>query len=378
VEPLRRRAALVAVGLAAAGTVAAIAIAVHGGGRKPSPAPIELGANTGRLFNGGNYDRSQIDAQLAALARAGATVARSDALWEVSEPRPPVAGVHRYDWSFDDAVAAALAAHRLRWLPIIDYAPPWARSHSREAHSPPASAADYARYAAAVAARYGPGGAFWRSHPQLPALPVSTYEIWNEPDNPVFWAPAPDPAAYARLYQSAHAAIAAVHPAATVIVGGLTDPGAFLPRMLSAAPALRGMIGGVAIHPYAPTPGAVLAKVRADRLLLRSLGLGATPLYVTEVGWTTSPPGAPDWAPASARPGYLYQTITALAASGCGLAAVVVYAWFTPAHDPADPQDWFGINPPSAAEGPDAAAFADALRAARIARPPLRRAQCAG
>lgn len=332
------------------------------------PAP-QLGANTGRLFNGGVYSRSQIDAQLAALEQTGATVARSDALWEPTEPTAPVNGAHRYDWSFDDTIADALAAHRLRWLPIIDYSPPWARSIPGQDHSPPTSPQDYAAYAAALAARYGPGGAFWKEHPELSPLPVDTYEIWNEPDNPAFWRPAPDPARYDTLYASARAAIAAVQPAARVIVGGLTNPGAFLPGMLAADPGLRSELGGVAIHPYAPQPEGTLAKVRADRRLLISLGLGGLPLYVTEIGWTTSPAGALDWAPAAARPAYIYRTITALARSGCGLAAILLYAWFTPRRDPSDPQDWFGIDALDAAGGPDVSAFAAALRAVAAGGP---------
>jgi len=315
------------------------------------------------LFNDGNYSPAAIDAELTALHDTGATLARSDAFWEASEPTPPRGGVHHYDWSFDDAIAFALAAHGLTWLPIIDYSTPWARSIPGQDHSAPNPEA-FAAYAAAVASRYGPGGTFWQAHPQLAPHPVAAFEIWNEPDSPDFWIPRPDAAAYAALYLRARQAIVAVQPAARVIVGGLTRPDTFLPALLAAAPELRSKLAGVAIHPYAATPQAVLEKVRAARATLVSLGLGSLPLYVTEVGWTTSPPGALDYLSERLRPGYIEQTLSELGHTNCGLSAVLLYAWLTPERNPADPGDWFGIRPPGGRSSPDTTAFTQGIGAA--------------
>jgi hypothetical protein len=331
---------------------------------EPAPSGNGLGVNVNRLFNDGTYTPSQIDAQLAAVRATGVTLARSDALWEASEPAPPRDGVHRYRWAFDDAVAGALARHGLRWLPILDYSPPWAQSVAGQPHSPPRAVADFAAYAGAFAARYGPGGAFWRAHPPLPARPVDTYEIWNEPDNHEFWLPDPDPARYAALYLAARAAIHAADPPARVIIGGLSNPAAFLPALLRAAPSLAGHIDGVGIHPYGATPAVVAGRVSGARALLRRLGLGSVPMYVTEFGWTTSPRGALDWAPASKRPGYIAATIARLAHSDCGLAATVLYTWVTPERNPADHEDWFGINPPQGGASADVRAFTAAVAAA--------------
>jgi hypothetical protein len=342
---------------------------------KPAPSSEQVGANTGRLFNDGTDSPAAIGAQLKALHDTGATLARSDAPWEATEPTAPSGNLHHYNWAFDDTIAGALAANDLTWLPIIDYSAAWARSVPGQDHSAP-DAAEYAVYAAAVAARYGPGGAFWQAHPQLPQLPVSTYEIWNEPDNPVFWVPKPDPTAYADLYLRARDAIGAVQPNARVIVGGLTHPATFLPAMLAVAPALRTQLDGVAIHPYGATPEAVLANVSNARATLASLGLGSVPLYVTEFGWTTSPPGAHDYLNARLRPGYIQQTLTGLGHTNCGLAAAVLYAWVTPERDPANAQDWFGIHPPGGGNTPDTDAFTAGLRAA--AAPAATDAVCAG
>ncbi len=331
----------------------------------PPPSSEQLGASVNRLFNSQSYTPAQIDGQLAALAATGATIARSDALWEAAEPEPPTGTSHHYDWSFADRIAGALAARGLRWLPIIDYSAPWAQSVPGKDHSPPSDPTAYAAYAAAFAARYGAGGSFWAAHPELRAEPVEAYEIWNEPDNPAFWFPNPDAAAYAKMYAQARQAIRTVQPNAQVLVGGLTNPRGFLPAMLAADPSLRGAIDGVAIHPYGRAPALVLRNVRSARLALDSLGLGEVPLWITELGWTTSPAGALDYLPERLRPAYIRRTVTALGHVDCGIAATVLYTWLTPERDPADPQDWFGINPPSGGSSPDVQAFAAAIRAAR-------------
>ena len=365
-----RRAAAVAGAI----VVAIVIVAVTGSrshrappkAAPPSTASREqFGASVNLLFNGGRVSRADIDAELRMLYSTGATIARSDAAWEAAEPAPPVGGRHRYDWSFDDQIAGSLAAHRVRWLPIIDYSPPWARSIPGQDHSPPNSDAAYAAYAAAVAARYGPGGTFWREHPALPALPVGQLEIWNEPDSAVFWQPAPDPGRYARLYLAARQAIHAADPTAIVLVGGLSDPVHFLPAMVAADPAVRGRIDAVAIHPYAVTPLAVLARIVQTRRALDALGLASVALYVTEFGWTTSPRGALDWAPPRLRPGYIEGTLEALPRVGCGVAAAILYTWFSPARNPADSQQWFGIS----GSAGDVTAFTDGLRAAQDLRP---------
>jgi hypothetical protein len=331
---------------------------------QPPPGTEAFGVNVNLLFNNRNYTPAQIDSQLQALHQTGATLARSDALWEWSEPAPPVNGVHTYDWSFDDAIAGSLAAHDLTWLPIIDYSALWDESIAGQDHSPPGSTSDYAAYAGAFAARYGPGGTFWQTHPNLTAEPVETYEIWNEPDSSLFWTPAPDPAQYADLYLAARAAITAVDPDARVIVGGLTQPTTFLPAMVAANPQLVGHIDGVAIHPYGE-PSAILAKVRAARKTLVSLGMPSVPLYLTEFGWTTHPAGALDYVSAAHRPGDIRRTLTALGHLDCGVAAAILYTWVSPQGDPNNLEDWFGIHPPDGGTSPATVAFAAGLHAAQ-------------
>ncbi len=379
------------VGLGAAlGVLAALVLAIgllssSGGSHRPVTTPVtppvsppppageQFGINVNRLFNDRTYGPAQVDLQLSALAATGASIARSDALWEVTEPTPPVRGAHRYDWRFDDAIAASLARHGLRWLPILDYSAAWDRAHPALLHSPPRSPAEFAAFASAFARRYGAGGTFWQAHPDLSSLPVGIYEVWNEPDNGEFWQPAPDAPAYADLYLAARHAIVGVDPSARVIVGGLVHPASFMTAMLRARPQLASQLDGVGVHPYGPNPRVVLARVRGARRALVSLGLPNVPLYLTEFGWTVHPRGSLDFAPEALRPRYISTSIAVLGHTDCGIAAVVLYTWVTPERNPSNHEDWFGIHPPQGTSSPDTGAFAAGIRAAKApgAREPV-------
>jgi hypothetical protein len=149
-----------------------------------------------------------------------------------------------------------------------------------------------------------------------------------------------------------------------VLVGGLTRPSVFLPAMVAAMPSLAGHVDGIAIHPYGVDPAAVISSVRGARSVLDSLGMRSVPLYVTEFGWTTSPPGALDYAPAQLRPGYIEDALAALGSSGCGIDAVTLYTWTTPEGNARNSQLWFGISPPGAGGSADVRAFVHGLATA--------------
>jgi hypothetical protein len=343
----------------------------------PAPATTAFGATVNALYNAPVYTAGEVLGELAALRATGATLARSDVLWEKIESTAPTGGVHHYDWRFDDAIAGSLASQGLTWLPILDYAANWAKAVPSQLHSPPRSAGLFATFAGAFAARYGPGGAFWRAHPELTPKPITTFEVWNEPDGG-FWYPAPDAAAFADLYLQTRSAIDAVAPGARVVVGGLTHVETFLPAMLAARPGLAVHLDGVGIHLYERNPSRVFARVRRARRVLRAEGVGAVPLYITEIGWPTHPVSRalnPYWAPARLRPSYIARTIGTLGHSDCGIGAILVYSWVTAQRTPGYLEDWYGINPPPGrgATSADVTAFTGAIRSASAATgPPAR------
>ena len=333
----------------------------------PEPdAPADMFAiSVNRVFND-DFAPAHWDAPLSAVYGTGFRAARSDAFWMWAEPAPPHDGAHTYEWSKLDAEAGALARHGLRWLPILDYSAPWAASDPGNYHSPPTSNDDYAAYAKAFAERYGRGGT--HAGPQ----PVTTYEIWNEPNGPSFWHPTPDPAAYADMYIKARAAIKSADPDATVVVGGLVADATFVERMYAARPELRGNVDAIGWHAYAPTPSGIFRGVRGLRLTLGRLGDPDVPIHVTELGWPTHGTGKdakPIVVSEDARAASLEVAAEALARSDCNVAAVIPYTWTTPEKDVDNEEDWYGIRHPDGSSTPTSDAIARVLERWRTQPP---------
>src|SRR5581483_8751183 len=106
-------------------------------------SPDSLGVN----FTGSPPD-------LAAVSAAGAGLARDEV----------IAG------SNIDAVVELTAAAHLRLYPMMGLP----RSQGAAA-----DATAMAAFVTSFAQRYGRGGTFWAQHPELPYLPVESYEIGN-------------------------------------------------------------------------------------------------------------------------------------------------------------------------------------------------------
>src|SRR5215211_1099397 len=163
--------------------------------------------------------------QLAAMSAGGIAQVRFDAEWARVEPNPPDAqtGAHDYRWAYYDSRVESLARHGQRWYPVLAYNTSWSGATQGDLTSAPARVSDYAADAASLARRYGRGGSFWSAHSELTPPPVTSYEIWNEPNSQFFWHPQDQaPERYADLYAAARTAIRGVDSAARVVTGGLT------------------------------------------------------------------------------------------------------------------------------------------------------------
>src|SRR5215218_8800441 len=184
-----------------------------------------------------------------ALAGLGITQARVDASWAFSEASGP--GPFEDPDDPLDIIAGGLSQRGIRWSPLIVYTPFWA---GPEAHAPPRRMEDFAAFAAKFARRYGRGGSFWATAPRDPRslLPVTRYEIWNEPNFVHFWRPRPDAGAYGRLFVAAATSIREVDPQAELILGGLFPSGAreFVAALKAHAPDALSLADGLALHPY--------------------------------------------------------------------------------------------------------------------------------
>ena len=116
-----------------------------------------------------------------------------------------------------------------------------------------------------LARRYGPGGSFWREHPGLPRLPVQSWQVWNEPNLPVYWPSGPDAGEYVALVRATALGIRRVDPGAEIVTAGLPDSSLGVPldeyvtAMYAAGGA--GAFDVLAVNPYGEDARGVLETV---------------------------------------------------------------------------------------------------------------------
>jgi hypothetical protein len=192
----------------------------------------------------------ELDRTFRTVRSTGARWVRFDFWWAITEPARG-----RFDWRRIDRAVQAARAHGLAIIATLGYTPKWARRAGTNDHAPPIDPDDFARFASAAVERYRPRG-------------VRVWEIWNEPNNALFWRPKPDVAAYTALLRAVSTVMHRSDPHATVLVGGLSPGGPDLDwtapdgTLVSPWRFLRGIYdhggGGsfdaVGFHPYAPQP----------------------------------------------------------------------------------------------------------------------------
>ena len=285
-------------------------------GAATGPVPPRfIGLVSDDAFWGTDADPSR-QRTIAAIAGTGARMLRQSFYWSLIEPQPG-----RYDFSLYDGYVAAAADANMTVLPIL-FDPPRFRSarpasDARRGTYPPANYSDFAVFAAALVRRYGPAGAFWREHPDLPQLPIRSWQIWNEPNIPAYWRSGPNPAEYAAMLRTVAREIKTVDPGAKVVTAGLNESELgiklvpFLNGMYRAG--AKGTFDVLALHPYAPRSEQVIAQINRAVRELRRNGDPARTL-VSELGWATGGPSTrPLVVGETAQASLISRTITELA-----------------------------------------------------------------
>ena len=181
-------------------------------------------------------------AWLANLKSIGITSIRAGADWRSIQ----YVGPNTYDWAPLDHEIDSIRAAGMTVDLVIAGCPPWAavRSVAHKLSPQPANPATYAKFAAAVAARYARQG-------------VNDFEIWNEPNNAIFWQPKPNAVAYTADLRAAYASIKAVDSSAFVITGGLAPEANHLKNINAVtflkdmyADGAKGSFDALGYHPY--------------------------------------------------------------------------------------------------------------------------------
>ena len=190
---------------------------------------------------------------LNALVKAHVGVIRDPFYWAGIEIAPGM-----YNFAQTDAYVADAARHGLQVLPVLLWAPSFrstAPTNPKHGFYPPKNPADMGAFAAVLAKRYGPNGDFWGQHPSLPKVPIHDWQVWNEPNLPVYWVTGPSPSEYTALLKATADGLRSVDPDADVVTAGLPysrlrgtlSPERFLSGMYAAG--AKGSFNTLAVHP---------------------------------------------------------------------------------------------------------------------------------
>jgi Beta-galactosidase len=224
-----------------------------------------------------------LDAESGAMRSAGVGTERMEIAWDLVEPQKG-----QYDFTLPDRKVLAAARAGLDVLGLIVRTPAWAAQRPGQPFSPPRDPADYAAFATALVARYGPNGQLWSEHPDVPKRPVEAWQIWNEPNIAVYWTKQPFMRGYARLLNAAYAAIKQADPRATVVMAGLANfSWRDLKRLFERGGAtLRFDVA--AVHPFSGRPSNSVKIVGLNRRVLNRHGAKGKPIWLTELTWSSA------------------------------------------------------------------------------------------
>ena len=226
------------------------------------------------------------------MREAGVDSVRLPLYWSGVQSRPPLLGDP--DWAGIDKEVELAAEEGIRVMPFVWGSPEWVAPERIDL--PVRSAAQrraWIGFLREAVRRYGADGEFWEEHTQLDYLPFREWEIWNE-ENIVTFASRPDPERFAVLVRISGRVLHREDPGSEVIVGGLFGrplqvppniaSGDFISRLYRARNVKR-YFDGIALHPYVADARAMGAQLSNLRRIMRVHHDGATPLYVTELGW---------------------------------------------------------------------------------------------
>jgi hypothetical protein len=159
------------------------------------------------------------DCILGLQALSGAGVIRITMDWKLIEKQRGV-----YDWAGTgwDGWMLSVARHRLKVLPILFNTPPMYGRQAETGSFPP-QVAPYAAFVRAAVERYGSNGTFWQEHPEVPKVPITDWQMWNEPNLMQYWRPKPSARKYTRLLKAAYKAAKRADRRAQVVTAGMPD-----------------------------------------------------------------------------------------------------------------------------------------------------------
>lgn len=252
---------------------------------KPPKGFVGISADDLYLKDGAYRDKA-----LKAQHAAGVQLIRAAFFWADMQPSPGRIYTGVYDQYVLDA-----AKHGITFLPILFNAPDWASTKpavgaTRYAY-PPRDNALMASWAMALVDRYGPNGSLWAENPSVTARPITSWQIWNEPNLTQYWQPKPNASQYLDMLRTVGAGIKSRDPKAEIVTAGMPD--SFQKSAIRLEPYLKALYRGggssafdtLAINSYAVTPNYLVKLMNKTRKLVNGIGGRSDKLWISEVGW---------------------------------------------------------------------------------------------
>ncbi len=198
----------------------------------------------------------------------------------------------QYDLSYYDEYVAQAAAHGVRILPVLFRAPSFfVARHPGPSTYPPNGNAEMARFAQVLVRRYGRQGSLWTARPDVPKLPIISWQIWNEPNLKAYWGNRPNARAYVRMLRTVGRAIKAVDRQAEIVSAGLPPSklrGATpLPRFIRSMYRAGGKsaFDTLAVNAYATNARELTTLLRGVRRQMNRAHDRGAKIWITELGW---------------------------------------------------------------------------------------------
>lgn len=201
--------------------------------------------------------------------------------WSQVEPQDGA-----FDFAETDRVIGGAVRRGIRVLVQVGGVPSWV---SRDPAAAPVDASarnEWKEFLRRLVGRYGPRGELWGD--EVGIRPVRRWQIWNEPNFPLYWRH-PSPAAYAKLLHASAQAIKTVDPGAVIVAAAVAPiehtmrPWEYL-RRLYRVPGVKRDFDLAALHPYAASWRGIVLLVRRTRRVMAEAGDGRTRLLLTELG----------------------------------------------------------------------------------------------
>jgi hypothetical protein len=210
-----------------------------------------------------------------------------------------------------------------------------------------------ANYTSAVSARYGPGGSYWRAHPEFSAsLAPRYFEVWNEPYGN--WYDRVDPPAYVKMLKAIVDAGRKANPAsrfllpATALPGFTDGRGTWIDDLYKAEPNLNNWFDGIAAHPYAgsraPDDPGMGMNTQLNNIESRfaAHGAGSKPVWITEIGWGTCT-GSSSCVSESTQAAY-YSKMFSLLKSRPEVTGLLTYNYRGSDQNQSSPEGFYGLD----------------------------------